>query len=413
MKNRIAVIGAGISGLAIARILSEECELAIFEKNSYVGGLVHCTNEDGILFHRVGGHVFNSKISTVLDWFWSVFSKEDFVLSGRKSKIFFGDDCYVGYPIENYLYQLDEKLGKSIVHELLTRFSIKTSPAINFEDFLKQRFGETLYAKYFQPYNEKIWKYDLSQIPLGWLDGKLPMPDVEGIINANVFRVEESQMVHSSFYYPRKGGSQFIADKLADGLSIKYNSTIDAFNFDKGEWLLNGEVFDKVIFTGDVRTLGHSLSNDILPIELKQRLGLLKSNPTTNVLCELDSVALSWLYLPEKNIKPHRIIYTGNFSPCNNGRSSRITGTIEYSGYISQDDFEKEIQSLPGHPKVLAYNYCPLSYVLHLEETKQIIEDVRSELSSKNFYLLGRFAEWEYYNMDTAIYAAMKLAEKI
>ena len=414
MKN-IAIIGAGISALSLGQILKEnKClNIRLFEKNSYNGGLVHCTEEDDILFHRVGGHVFNSRIPEVLEWFWSIFDKEDFVLSSRKSKILFGNDCFIDYPIENYIYQLGEEAGKSIVHELLTRFKNRTEEVNNFEDFLKQRFGETLYAKYFQPYNEKIWKYDLSQIPLEWLDGKLPMPDVEGIVNANLFRQTESQMVHSSFYYPRKGGSQFIADKLSIGLSIRYNNSIETFEYKNGYWILNDEKFDKVIFTGDVRTLVDSLSDELLSIDIKQKLNLLKSNPTTNVLCELDPIALSWLYLPERNIKPHRIIYTGNFSPYNNGTCSRITGTIEYSGYISQSDFEKEIETLPGHPKIVAYNYCPLSYVFHLEETKDIIERVRYELSAKNFYLLGRFAEWEYYNMDTAIFAAMQLAKKI
>lgn len=409
--SKIAVIGAGISGLSVARLLQHGHDVTVFEQNNYSGGLVHCTEADGVLFHRVGGHIFNSRIPEVLDWFWSVFNKTDFVSSNRFSKIWFKNNSFVDYPIENYIYQLEEAVGKKIIHELLHHFSEKGMVVDNFEDFLKQRFGDTLYELYFNPYNTKIWKYDLSELPLGWLEGKLPMPDLESILNANLFRTAEQQMVHSSFYYPRKGGSQFIADTLSADLSIRYGYKIESFTFENDKWSIEGEAFDRIVFTGDVRTLDKSLSDALLAPAIKQQLPLLKSNPTTNILCELDPVSLSWLYLPDPEIKPHRIIYTGNFSPNNNGKVARITGTIEYSGFISQRDFEKEIELLPGHPKVISYNYCPMSYVFHLKNSKQIIEDVKNELSTKRFHLLGRFAEWEYYNMDTAIYAAMKLAK--
>lgn len=33
-------------------------------------------------------------------------------------------------------------------------------------------------------------------------------------------------------------------------------------------------------------------------------------------------------------------------------------------------------------------------------------------MRKNNFYFTGRFADWEYYNMDTAIKAAMILCNK-
>ena len=97
----------------------------------------------------------------------------------------------------------------------------------NFADFLRLRFGDTLYRLYFKPYNDKVWRRDLRQIPLSWLDGKLPMPTVAEILAANFSRAEERQFVHSSFFYPLSGGSQFIADRLAEGLDIRYNARVE------------------------------------------------------------------------------------------------------------------------------------------------------------------------------------------
>lgn len=42
-----------------------------------------------------------------------------------------------------------------------------------------------------------------------------------------------------------------------------------------------------------------------------------------------------------------------------------------------------------------------------------MITQLKQELIKSKFYLLGRFAEWEYYNMDAAIGAVIDLSETI
>src|SRR6187402_3181346 len=89
-KQKIAVIGAGISGLSIASLLHDSAEVTLFERADHIGGLVHCSQEKGVLYHRVGGHVFNSKNKKVLNWFWSKFDKEsEFIQAKRNAKIFY------------------------------------------------------------------------------------------------------------------------------------------------------------------------------------------------------------------------------------------------------------------------------------------------------------------------------------
>ena len=68
--KKIAIIGAGISGMSTARILSERFKVVVFEKEDKPGGLIKCRRVNGSLFHTCGGHVFNSKRQDVLDWFW-------------------------------------------------------------------------------------------------------------------------------------------------------------------------------------------------------------------------------------------------------------------------------------------------------------------------------------------------------
>lgn len=87
--ERIAVIGAGVSGMTVARLLKGKAQVIVFEKEDKPGGLIKCRRVNGSLFHTCGGHVFNSKRKDVLDWFWSIFCQEqDFAKTDRNSVVF-------------------------------------------------------------------------------------------------------------------------------------------------------------------------------------------------------------------------------------------------------------------------------------------------------------------------------------
>ena len=93
---RIGVIGAGISGLSIARLLGKEHEVTVYEKAHRPGGLIKCEVVNGVLYHLVGGHVFNSRRKDVLDWFWSIFCQEsDFYAAVRHAVVSMEDGTLV------------------------------------------------------------------------------------------------------------------------------------------------------------------------------------------------------------------------------------------------------------------------------------------------------------------------------
>jgi UDP-galactopyranose mutase len=72
---------------------------------------------------------------------------------------------------------------------------------------------------------------------------------------------------------------------------------------------------------------------------------------------------------------------------------------------------EKEISCLPGNLRVLVVNYEPNSYVIQSPGLREKIDHARLNLRVYNIFPIGRFAEWEYYNMDKAIESAMNCAE--
>jgi len=411
---KIAIIGAGISGLSAAHFLKKEnIKIVIFEKETTSGGLIRCKRINGSLFHLCGGHVFNSKKKDVLDWFWSHFNEsKDFVRTERNASVVM-DGKNIPYPIENNFFLFDEQTQKSIIDDLLSINNDDKQQPQNFKEFLNNTFGKTLYNKYFKPYNEKIWQSDLSEIPLSWLEGKLPTPSIAEILFNNVNRIAEKKTVHSSFWYERNNGSQFIADNLSKDLDIRYNCEIKDIKCINNHWTIAGEAFDKVIFCGNIKDLPVILQTSNIDLGgYREAIEELKYHGTTAVFCEIDKNPYSWIYLPDESLRCHRIICTGNFAPSNNAEG-KMTGTVEFTDEIGIEDIKTQLSYTPFHPKYLTHHFNKYTYPIQDSQTRKMIESLKEKLSSQNLYFTGRFADWEYYNMDVAIAASKKTVKDI
>ncbi|MEN9443418.1 MAG: hypothetical protein RIS47_308 [Bacteroidota bacterium] len=422
--ERIIVVGAGISGISVAKILQTKADVRVLEAGKK-GGLLRCETHNGHLYHLVGGHVFNTRIPEVAQWFWAHFQKDEEFLFATRNAAIWQAGTYIGYPIENFLYQLPATQATQILAELLQIYKAqKPTPSFaeicteysDFEDFLKRNFGPTLFEIYFRPYNQKIWQMPLQQIALPWLEGKLPMPQIPELITANIVRQSERDMVHAVFYYPRKGGSQFIIDRLAQGLQISESTPVRSIESANGILIVNGtEHSNKLIYTGDIRKLPEILSSTLAPIlsPFLSDLANLRSNGTTNVLCTTDATPHSWLYLPQETVMPHRIIYTGNFSPANSAPHDRISCTVEFAMQITDAEIQTQLRKLPGNLLPISIHRQPNSYVVQQPETRTLIAKIAEILKPHGIYLLGRFAQWEYYNMDKCMEQALALANEL
>lgn len=416
--KKVAIIGAGISGLSMARFLQDRFEVKVFEKEQTPGGLVRCQRVNGSLFHLCGGHVFNSKLTNVLNWFWNIFDKEkQFSKADRNSVVIMDSGEYIPYPIENHMYLFDNNLQRGFISDLLKIARKESDAPTNFEDFLRGRFGDTLYDAYFCPYNEKVWRRSLKDVPLSWLEGKLPMPTVEEMIYNNMNHTKEKEFVHSSFWYEKVGGSQFLADTLSSGLDIKYGEDIESVIYDRTsrQWTISGETFDKVVFCGNIKDMVKMISGADLD-KFRPDVEALDYHGTTAVFCEIDANPYSWIYLPSRAYQSHRIICTGNFSETNNGKElsdGRITATIEFTDEISKDDIMDNLKRIPLRPKYLTHVYHKYTYPIQKNDTREMILNLKKTLEPLDFYFTGRFADWEYYNMDAAMGAAMNLSAKI
>lgn len=420
---KVAIIGAGVSGLSTAHFLKDRYDVTIFEKEDHPGGLIKCRRVNGNLFHTCGGHVFNSKRQDVLDWFWSMFIREEEFSKAERNSCVFMDEkpLVVPYPIENHIYLFDKNIQKSFYEDLeeidkIKGLDPKFTDYDSFGNFLRWRFGKTLYDLYFEPYNKKVWRRDLSSVPMSWMEGKLPMPTTQEMRNNNANKVKEKAFVHATFWYENMNGSQYIADRLAEGLNIKYNSCITSIEKNDEKWVVCGEHFDKVVFCGNIKEMAKMIKGVDIS-EYSKRIEELEYHGTTAVFCEIDANPFSWIYQPSRKHESHRIICTGNFAPTNNDAATtpvgRITATIEFTDAISKDDIMDNLRRVPLNPKYLDHKYNQYTYPIQDANTRYMINRLKSVLASTEFYFTGRFADWEYYNMDVAMGAAMDLCKLI
>jgi protoporphyrinogen oxidase len=411
--RNIAVIGGGISGLSVANLLAENFNVKVFEKEAQPGGLIRCDRVNGHLYHKVGGHVFNSKRKDVLDRFWKFFDQNnEFIKADRNAVIALKVGQPIKYPIENHIYMLEDNTVKCIIRDMLGLSMRKTEeePA-NFEAFLLSRFGETLYELYFKPYNHKIWKQNLKKIPLSWLEGKLPMPTPEEIMFNNFTRLDEKSMVHNFFYYPKHNGSQFLADRLAENINIEYNTHIRRIEKDDVSWRVNGESFDAVIYCGNIKELP-CIIGGIDMVAYYSKIDAFDFHGTTSVLCEIENNNYSWIYLPDSSYDAHHIICTGNFARLNNAAPDIKTATLEFTDKMEKEEILHQIKKIPFTLNYVTHAYTKYTYPVQHTDTRTVVTALKKKLEKENFFLSGRFAEWEYYNMDAAMGAAIDTVQK-
>ena len=428
LLGKYVVIGAGISGLSTAHFLQDKGNLVvIYERETKPGGLIKCRRVNGSLFHTCGGHVFNSKRQDVLEWFWSIFNREkEFHKVNRYSCVLMDKNDtpleyeIIPYPIEDHIYFFDEEIQQSFYKDLeeidkVMGENVKVTDYKNFGDFLRWRFGKTLYTLYFKPYNEKVWRRDLASVPMSWMEGKLPMPTTQEMRKNNAYRVEEKEFVHSTFWYEKNNGSQYIADKLADGLNIIFNANIDSVKYEDGKWIVCGEEYDKVVFCGNIKDMIKMINGVDVGV-FKESIEVLEYHGTTTVFCEIDNNPYSWIYQPSKYHESHRIICTGNFSETNNDiqlDKDRITATIEFTDEVSKEAIQDNLKHIPFNPTYIEHTYNKYTYPIQDANTRGLIRKLKTVLATYGFYFTGRFADWEYYNMDVAIGAAKDLVESL
>ncbi|MFM2482034.1 protoporphyrinogen/coproporphyrinogen oxidase [Celerinatantimonas sp. YJH-8] len=405
---KIAVIGSGISGLAIGRILTNRGDdVTIYEKKSVAGGIARTKTVDGISYHVTGGHCFNSKHQDVLDFvFKKVLNREQWHKVERKSRINFKGHL-VSYPIEFAMKEIakfDLEMATSMVNDY---FNTGYEDRKNLASWFKSKFGVKLAEEYFIPYNEKIWNQKADSMMPDWVEDKLPLPDKNAFTKA-LLKSNRDTMPHSSFYYPNSNNQNTFIDSLSKGLNIVFDTPVHSAVYTGNKWILNNEIeFDVVISTMPLNILPYLFSN--VPDDVRLAATKLKYNKVSTMLWKTSGNTDTWTYHPDKDTLFHRHIHIGNFfDPKNNYSITEAVGEHSFQKMKNEGEkFEYLIEPLDYYVSDHAYVVFDHNYHLSRKTVMNYIDE------KINFYTLGRFGEWEYYNMDICIKKALDLYSQI
>lgn len=165
--NYVLVVGAGLAGATSARILAEsDYRVFVIEKLNHVGGHSHDeVNEDGILIHTYGPHIFHTRHKHIFE-FLSRFTNWHYY---QHKVLSYVDGMYVPFPINrdtiSQLFGVDLRIEEV---EAFIKEEVKNStfanPPLNFEDAVVSQVGRRLYEKFFMNYTKKQWNIEPSKL---------------------------------------------------------------------------------------------------------------------------------------------------------------------------------------------------------------------------------------------------------
>jgi protoporphyrinogen oxidase len=409
----IAVLGAGVTGLTVARKLHDSgINVAVYDKDKQIGGLAKSRITDGYIYDPHGGHVFNSKNQNVVKWVFSICPKEKWWFSVRNAKIFFKGK-YISYPFE--LSLCDLPIDDAIDCALGFITAQKGDEPSDFENWLVWNFGNEIANAYMLPYNRKIWAYPLNQMGVAWMQGKMPLPTKKEILRSLVIKdSSERKMPHSTFYYPIYGGIQTMVNAIAKPLNIKLEEIVELIERDGVKWLINGVHYDKVISTIPLKTLPTVMK---IPMQIVNAINGLKFNSLTTFLVDCPPTNINWMYIPNPRWKAHRIGYQSTLSPKatpNNGGSGAFEIISEKQVFIDNDLIKNALPDELSVGHIIDTQFSEYAYVIHDLDYAKNTGVVHNYFNGEDgFYSIGRWGNWNYHNMDMCMLEAFETAKKI
>ncbi|MBO3800341.1 MAG: FAD-dependent oxidoreductase [Candidatus Brockarchaeota archaeon] len=418
---KVGILGGGLSGISYAFFSSRMgYDVTVLEKEKAIGGLMRSINEDGFVFDIGGSHVIFSKDKEILDLMLRLLG-ENKVRNRRNTAILYKGRL-VKYPFENGLSNLPLTENIScLIHFLLARIKRRKDHR-NLKEFFYNSFGRAISEKYLIPYNEKIWKMRVEDISLDFI-GRLPNPKVLDVIKASLGVGSEGYVHQLYFYYPRKGGIQYLVESLRKKVDGEIITGFEVKNVKKesDKWVVsNGyeeNVFDNIVSTVPLQeavkifNASKEVSNDVSHLKYNSLLTVAIG------LKELNIKNLSWLYIPDRDIHSHRISFPSNFSPENapEGKASILAEiTVKPDDPLFKKNSEEiadmvveELDRLKIFSKddVIFSRAFKIKYAYPLLDSyyREKIEKIKAFFKEIGVKLVGRFAEFKYINMDDAI----------
>jgi len=406
----IVIIGAGISGLTVARNLDKD--YIILEKENYIGGLSTQYHTNGYWFD-FGGHYFHFQDKADIKKYLLNFCK--FKEFKRKSKTFLLDR-YVPFPVQLHLSYLPSPLKNKILKEILDN---KQTSEDDLHHFLEARFGSTLFQLFFQPFLSKYYNIDLRTISAGMDKGSIPVPDKEQIAAGFKGKTFLKTGYNPVFYYPVPSLRNFI-QRYAQGVEerIRLNHEVIEIDCDKKRVRTRDETFHYDALVTSM-PLNHLLKiikpHDRFPSA--QQLHHI-STLVVNVVLERKRKRFHWVYLPEQEFPFYRVGFypVHPYPACYLERTVHPGIPVDKKALIGDISLTlKKLKVIENSNEIVYFDtrIIPVSYIIFTRNWKTTVPPLLEKLKNHDIYSIGRYGSWNYTSMSDDIKSAIKCVTQI
>lgn len=361
MNFKYVIVGAGLAGLTmaerIANVLDEK--VLLIEKRNHIGGNIYDSyNEEGILIHNYGPHIFHTNNRGVYQYLSKFTQWNDFwhrVLTCV-------DGNLVPMPITvetiNKLYNLN--LECSEVEDFLKKQAVEIDEITTSKEVALSKVGQDIYSKIFENYTKKQWGIDPAEL------------DTSVISRIPIRLNRDTRYFADRYQGMPKYGYTKMCEKMAANKNIKI-----LLNTDYKE-VIKDITYEKLIYTGPT-----DYFYDYKHGKLSYR-----------------SIHFSFETYDKEDFQEAPVVnYPNDYD------YTRIT---EFKKLTWQEHTKtticKEFPCAEGEPYYpFPTKDCKAQFALYEEEMKK----------ENNVIFLGRLAEYKYYNMDAAVKRALDVFEQM
>ena len=420
---RFVIIGAGLCGLTAAyNLLLEGHEVAIYEKNDYIGGMAASRESKGYVYDQ-GVHIFHMMDNCAYDLIRKLLNNNLYTREFTAKTLING--IFYAYPpsVEKVM-DLPPELKNKILSKMPKNYQQRNNQkeSDNYEDWLVERMGRPFFEHYFEGYTTKWWG-----IPPKKISADLIKSAYESLF-------KHSRVIKS---YPKSGGIGEFPQKFGDlvrvlngkiflekefiSLEVDKNK-ISTLRFKTKNGIEEVINFDFVINTASLEDLCSWLCIDF-PESLSYRsMIILLIQIKKSKILDVD-----WIHFSPKDMIISRVYEPKRFSksvtpkdtsslvveiPCKFGDDIwKTQNNLIFEEAI--DDLERA--GLIAKNEVLGYDITRLktSHPIYSIDYKKELQKVQNELSSfTNLITTGRLGGFRYTTMDTSIRMGLEAARE-
>ena len=375
------IVGAGIAGAVAARKLAEEGnrKILVIERRNHIGGNCYDKPDDyGILIHEYGPHIFHTGDEEVRAFLSRFTEWYDF---GHEVVAKVGDQLIpVPFNLNTLHMVYDEEKAAYLEKKLIEEYGQDSRVPImklreNADPDVRE-IAEYVYQNVFLKYTMKQWGQTPEEISPE-VTGRVPVV----ISYDNRYFKDKYQSVPLYGFTP-------MFEKMLEHENIEVRTGVeckDLLTFQEGSIYFEGEKFEgNLIYTGAIDEL-FDCKYGRLPYR---------------------SLDFRFEHLDVDSFQDHSVV---NYTV-----SEDFTRITEFKFLTGQKD-TNGTTIVREYPFAYTGAEGEIPYYAILNEENQALYEKYKALTNEfsGFYLLGRLAEYKYYNIDAMAAKAMELADSL